>query len=83
MDQFSVSETLSEIEASLERLMTIASLDEIIVLLKQMFVLAARAASDSVDDTERAVLQEELVALREKIDLIADQMDNNGSIQGS
>jgi len=50
-------------------------LDEIEVLLREMYVLAQRAAGDDCDDYERAALQERFDALRELLDDAADRYE--------
>ena len=51
------------------------ALDEIELRLRQMLALARLSASDS--DVDRMVLQKKLERLREEIDRIADEMQQN------
>jgi len=53
----------------------LSPLDEIDLLLREMYGLAQRAAQDECEDDERLVLQEQLEALMELLDNAADRYD--------
>lgn len=53
-------------------------LDEIELLLREMYALASRAAEDQCEDWERLALQERLEALMELVDNAADRWQGQG-----
>lgn len=57
----------------------LSPLDEIEILLREMYALAKRAAEDECEDDERMVLQERLEALRELVDNAADRFEEETS----
>jgi len=60
----------------------LSPLDEIDVLLREMYALAERAAQDECEDDERLALQERLDALRELVDNAADRLEEEMEAPG-